>query len=310
MDLRKAVKDKIALLGGKEASRFFGVSIGTISNWSTGKTAPSIDAVEKILGEEAFRIVSAPREEVHMWEGRKLHILLPVYRSFCPDTHYTLFANYARYGPEKIAMTMEKRTVIHESRNILTHKGMKSDAEWFMMIDDDMILPCGNAGIINGRYGANIPEPGASANAISRLMAHPKDARIVGALYFGRHAYGLAQCSIGFEDKDVSELLRRHNKYQNLTPVGWVGTGCIKIHRSVFDELKQAIDGGKWPECKPINELMWYGFWNPIRAGVGEDVSFGRRCADIGITSWVDPVLECLHVGERFYGSTNTTNPI
>lgn len=307
MDLKRLVLDKIDELGVTEAKRFFGVSLGTISNWSSGKTSPSVDAVQLVLPKD-FAVINPPSPEPFtMWEGRKVHVCLPVYRSFCADTHYTLFANYAKYGAEKVGMSVEKRTMIHEARNILTAKALKTDAEWFLMIDDDMVLPCGSAGIMNGNYGANLPEPSASLLAFSRIMSHPKEFKVVGALYFGRHGYGKAQCHLGFSEDHQNDILRRHQKYTSLLPMGWVGTGMIRIHRSVFEEMQAEIEKGRWPECKRQNEARHYGFWNPQRVDVGEDVSFGRRCEEIGIVSYLDPVLECLHIGDVPFGSHNTT---
>lgn len=313
MDFRQIVKTKITSLGVKEAAKFYGVSLGTVSNWSTGKTNPSIDAIEMTLAEmpDVFGQTSqepakpAIEPELVMWHGRRVMILLPVYRTFCADTHYTLFANYAKYGPDKLAMEMMKRTVIHEARNILIDKFMKSGAETAIMVDDDMILPCGSVSLMNGRYEGGLPESMAGHVAISRIMSHGREKGIVGALYFGRHRVGKAQCSMGFESTNGNAKLRKHDE-TNLIPMGWVGTGMIKIEKWVIEKLKAHIDAGNWPECKPINEGMWYGYFTPIRVAVGEDVSFGRRAEKIGIMSHLDPQLECLHNGEKNYGASNT----
>jgi hypothetical protein len=88
---------------------------------------------------------------------------------------------------------------------------------------------------------------------------------------------------------------------------GWVGTGCIKIERWVFEALAAEIDKGRWPECAPVGKDGWYGFWNPMRVRMGEDVSFGRRCKEIGIQTYVDTSLICLHVGDTCFGPRNTT---
>lgn len=318
MDIKKLVQKRIREIGVKEAAKLFGVSLGTASNWETGKTSPSLDAVSVILPDivsELTRdappaVVTDPDvAELAIWNGRKVHMMLPVYKSFNPKTHYSLFANYAKYGPEKIGMTMEWSTQIHVGRNMLAHKGLKTDAEVFITCDDDMIPPCGNSAIINGRFGGKIPEPGASMNAISRLMSHPDNFRIVGSLYFGRHRFGSAQCSLGFDAgwQSWNDTLRKHTEKQ-LIPCRWVAPGFMKIHRSVFEELAKAIDGGKFPECKPKAEGRPYGFFTPIHTDAGEDVSFGVRCAEIGIQSYLDPVLECLHVGDTSFGSFNTEN--
>jgi hypothetical protein len=309
MDFRKLVKDKIEELGVRSASKFFGVSLGTVSNWHTGKTSPSLEAVELALGDhdwETFNPKPIATEEVKevKWEGKNVIILQPVYRTLNADTHFTLFANYAKYGADKIGLIQEKRTVIHEARNILSHKFLQTTAEYAIMVDDDMILPCGSSGIFNGRYGAGVSEESASFNAITRIMSHSSDKEIVGALYFGRHRAGKAQCSRGFTSESENKALRKFG-YSGLIQDEWVGTGFMRIHRSVFDKFKQAIDGGKWPECHPPADDSWYGFFNPIRVRMGEDVSFCRRAKELGIQTYIDTSLICLHNGECNWGPSN-----
>ena len=307
MDLKQSVKDKITSLGPREAASFFGVSLPTVYNWLNGKTCPSIDAALKVDPNPG---ASSVKDEITMWEGKSVHVMLPVYKTFNPKTHYTLFANYARYGPEKIGMTVEWGTQIHVARNLLAHKALKTDAKWFYTVDDDMGLPCGSAALINGRFGGAIPEPGASMVAFSRMASHPDDMRIVGALYFGRHRFGPAQCSMGFDQgwEVNNPKLREHRVYTSPIAMRWVAPGFMRIHRSVFEELKAAIDEGKFPECAPKGPDRPYGFFTPIHTDAGEDVSFGLRCAEIGIQSWLDPVLECLHFGDIAYGNHNTEN--
>jgi transcriptional regulator with XRE-family HTH domain len=316
-DLRKAVTERITALGPKEASKFFGVSLGTISNWTTGKTSPSIDAVELIDGDDYLdeednwrENLNEPRKLVdpdalYHWMGKDVIILLPVYRTFNPDTHFTLFANYAKYGPEKVGMIQEKRTCVYEARNICVHKALKTDANKFIFVDDDMILPCGVPDLFNGRYRAGVSARSASFNTISRLMSHSDEKEIVGALYFGRHELGKAQCCRGFESPVENEKLRK-GKYNDLITDEWVGTGCMRVTRSALQKMADAIDGGKWPDISPKSLAGWRGYFTPTAVGVGEDVSFCRRAKEIGIQTWVDASLVCLHVGDVPFGPLNT----
>lgn len=244
-----------------------------------------------------------------MWEGRKVMILLPVYRTFCADTHYSLFANYAKYGPEKVGMEIIKRTMIHDARNMLIDKWMKTNIPTAIMWDDDMIPPCGNAQLFNGRYGAGVSDQSAGFNSISRLMSHGSDKGIVGMLYFGRHEFGQAQCEQGFgPNANQFNDQARKGALSGLVKTGWVGTGGIKIERWVIEKMKSEIDNGKWPECKPAFDGSWYGYFTPLGTRIGEDVSFGRRASQIGIQSYVDASLVALHVGECLYGPRNTRN--
>jgi transcriptional regulator with XRE-family HTH domain len=305
VDFKRLVIDKIEELGTKESAKFFGVSSGTISNWLNGNTSPSIEAVQLVYAD-----AEPPTAEDHdglltEWNGRECILLLPVYRTFNADTHFTLFANYAKYGPEKLGMIQEKRTVIHEARNILAHKARKAKPKYVIMVDDDMILPCGNPSLFNGRYGAGVSVTSAGYNAISRLMSHGPDKEIVGALYFGRHEHGKAQCAKGFTSQVENKALR-DGIYSGLITDEWVGTGCIRIAMTAFEKMAAEIDNGRWPECKPKGLDGWYGFFTPIQTRVGEDVSFGRRAKEIGIQTYVDAGLVCLHAGERLYGPKNT----
>lgn len=294
---------KIDELGPEEAANFFGVSKLTVSNWKAGKTNPPLSAFEAIMPEIDNGSTAVVQTE---WEGRNVIILLPVYRTFNADTHYTLFANYAQYGPSKMGLILEKATVIHECRNILAHKFLRdTDAEWAVMVDDDMILPTGNPGLINGRYGGGVVGEAAKAMAFSRLLSHPKSAGIVGGLYFGRHPRGRAQNSIGFERDSSNDEFRR-GQHKGLMQCNWVGTGLIRFHRDHLIAINKAIDEGQWPESKPVKEGHWYGPFTPIKTGVGEDVSFCMRAKKLGIPVNLDASLVCLHVGESFYGPSNT----
>ncbi len=308
-DLRKIVIDRIESVGVKEAAKFYGVSVGTASNWATGKTPPSIDALQLTLADLELSVGDAPEpKDLFMWEGRKVALLFPVYRTINPDTHFTLFANYAKYGPEKIAMPKPiKGTCIWEARNRMIDNALKiTSINDFMMVDDDMIMPFGYPDHFNAYYNAGLPAEIAGQNTISRLMSHPDTCGIVGVTYFGRHKKGRSQCAFGFLPSLHEDQKLRTFQYKGLVPMDWVGTGVIRIKRWVLEKMKEAIDGGKWPECKPKHEDKWYGYFNPIQVGVGEDVSFCTRAKQLGIQSYLDASLVCLHNGEENFGPNNT----
>lgn len=244
-----------------------------------------------------------------MWEGRKVMICLPAYQGIEPANHLSLFANYAKYGPTRIGILMKTGTLVDEARNALTHDFMQTDAEWMVACDGDMLLPVGNADWFNGNFAAGVPLKSASFVAIERLMSHPADKRIVGALYFGRHEYGQAQCADGFgrTHNEFNTLMRSHST-TGLLPQSWVAVGFSRIHRSVFEEMKAAIDAGQFPECRPHEGNGIYGYWTKSTA-IGEDVMFGSRATKLGIQSYLDVELECLHgSGHSWWGSRNTRN--
>lgn len=264
------------------------------------------------IDEEAQNL--SVKASLTMWEGRKVFIGHPVYRSFNAKTHFTLFACYKDYGPEKLGMVEPvEGTVIHEARNILIDRMMKiPEAETFIMPDDDMVFPCGSEAYFNGRLNAGVSPESARFNAISRIMSHGRSKEIVGALYFGRHEFGQAQCEWGFgggAGQKQRNVEFRAGQHKGLIPMAWVATGFIKIERTAIEKLKKAIDDGMFPECKPKPEQGWYGYFAPVSTGIGEDVSFGLRMQKIGVQSYLDASLVCLHAdGGTLYGPKNTKN--
>lgn len=246
-----------------------------------------------------------------MWDGRKVAILQPIYRSLNADTHFTLFANYAKYGPEKIAMPRPlKGTCIWEARNRMIDKAYKNlpGVESYIMPDDDMVIPFGYPDHFNSYFKSKLPKESAGFNAISRIMSHGPDKGIVGALYVGRHEEGRCQCEWGFQNIDTKDKELKQGKYRGLQPMMWVGTGFIRIQRWVIEKMNKEIEAGRWPECKAGDPSKWHGYFNPLKVGVGEDVSFCKRAAEIGIQTYLDASLICLHQGETSWGPHNVTN--
>lgn len=313
LDLRKLVRDEIGRVGVKEASKFFGVSAGTVSNWQSGKTDPSVDAVERVISARNIDETDLPPEHEAVpvaepevtWEGKNVIVGMPVYQGIHPDCHYSLFANYARYGMDKVGLIQEKRTLVYEARNIITHKFLKTNAKYLIQFDSDVIPPCGDAGVFNGRWMAGVNPTSAAYNAIARLMSHGEDKLIVGGLYFGRNPTGKAQCYSGFHKPGFPEDVRSR-KIKGLYPDNWVATGCLRVHRDVFARMDVEIDKGTWPECKPASRDMWRGYWMPKVVGMGEDVSFCSRARELGIQPYVDLDLICLHAGDTMFGPNNT----
>ncbi len=251
----------------------------------------------------------APPAAVGLWEGRQVIIAQPCYKGIEPQAHISMLANYAKYGPTRIGYIPKTSTLVDEARNAITHEFLKHDAPWMLPWDGDVVSPIGNPNWFNGNLNAGLPLKNASFVGIERLMSHPEDKLIVGALYFGRHEFGQAQCADGFSGnyQGFNNEMRAHSR-EGLIPQQWVAVGFSRIHRSVFERMKQAIDDGMFPECKPHPGNDIYGYWTKSNS-MGEDVCFGLRAAKLGIQSYLDPELECLHgEGMAFWGSRNTKN--
>jgi len=185
----------------------------------------------------------------------------------------------------------------------LAQAALETDSEWFIMgPDDDLVLPCGSANVTNRYFNARLPEPLASYNAISRIMSHPADKKVVGALYFVKgnkdtHNHpmaGKAICSQAFHDEAFNRMLHNPTPTSGLIKQDWVAIGFARIHRSVFEDIIKAADG-RWPELAPSHPGGHYGIFQPIGPDVNEDISFGRRCKALGIDHWLDSGLIAGH---------------
>ena len=296
MDLIKLVINKCLDLGAAEAARYFAVTETTIYNWINGRKLPSLIHAQRVMDE-----MNTDDADLASWEGRKVLIGHPAYSFVEPATHLTLIAAMRDYGPDKAGYTQVEGTLIDEARNELGRRLMRHEtAEAIIMVDHDMVLPCGNAELLNGRFRANLPAPYAGKNFISALMSHPPEFGIIGATYVGRNPEGKIQCSSGFESQFEDAKIRT-NPSQGLKQVGWVATGCILVRKWVLQKMsEQAKD--KFPEIISSEGPGWF----TKAAGMGEDCAFGRRAAQCGIASYVDCSTICGHIGKFTFWPSNT----
>ena len=302
-ELTRLVLDKIEALGEAGAKEYFDVSAGTISAWRNGKHPPSLAAAQRAY-DESLRYQTP---EVIADRNTTVALLLPMLDTMDPLTFFTLFRCLKLYGPEKVSMIPKMRTLIDEARCDLAEKALLTTAEYFIYCDADMILPCGNGAMLR-KQGLTIPEPKISRNAIERLMSHGSEAKIVGALYRDRRGGTKAQCAKGFmspqENARMLGLFDGSTKGDGLEEVGWVGFGLVRVHRSVFTDMKEAAKpGGPLADIAPPKgrEGEPYGFFGRTSQWRGEDVAYCRRAGQIGIKTYVDTGLLCGHRGEKIY---------
>lgn len=266
-----------------------------------------------------------------MFEGKKVCIAAPWYKTSEPRTAFSIMALLDR---NKTAVMLDfGDAFIAHSRNKLANQFLKSNMEWMLTIDDDMVLPFGNAGIFRSFTGFNFPDKFAGLNSIDRLLSHGKT--LVGALYFGRWAHGKPVYAEGSESAKEEAFVRR-GPHDMCKPCRWVGTGAMLIHRTVFTAIEAQFPhlarnadgtGGNWftssehdlakavtealaaiDRCEDIHvvrEILQRG-QNLSRRfsglGTGEDVVFCHRAAQAGHQPHVDLGLVCGHTGSYCYG--------
>lgn len=273
--------------------------------------------------------------------SKKVVVVLPWWKQVSPITAFCVAQLLDRRRTASM-LNFGDAFVAH-SRNSCVDAFLQTTCEWFLTIDDDMVVPFGNAAWFTEQTQfTDFPKEFLSLNALDRLMSHKKT--LVGALYFGRHRYGPPVYNEGAASA-IEAAYARRAPHDLIKPTRWVGTGCMLAHRSVFEDIEKRFPrlarqpggpGGNWftsteasllqQVCSIRDRLQgttldgnkayeaFAGLEDAIaRAqaenslGVGEDVSFCLRAAAAGHQPYVDMGLVCGHLGHFCYGPRSTS---
>lgn len=216
---------------GDQAPEFFGVSAALIRQWVNGSKTPSLAAVEKV-----FNVPIGVSEEA-AWEGKDVFLCLPQYKTTNPLSLLSILGIYDR---QKFGVIMEHGDafIIH-TREAIAHRFLESGKEESIWLDDDMVVPTGNAEIYRRASGIPLTDEFAGMHTANRLLSHNKS--IVGGLYFNRRPGGRAVYFEAMQDTPAGAIENEwaHEGPRNvLRPVKWCGTGVIKISRQVFVDIR------------------------------------------------------------------------
>lgn len=238
--------------------------------------------------------------------GKLVDILTPIYRDLKWPTAFAIFGTLKKFGTERIGWRTEGgNAMINVVRNRLVHEFMQTETPWCLFLDDDMLPPIGNAGwywSLSGTQKA-IPQRIAERHFLERLLSHKTP--LVSATCFARTPGGKPVFSSAFTDP----LTARHARdlsQDRLLKTPWAGTGCLLVHRSVFEGIQK-----KFPELR-MNKVAAGFEWDYFRPAtqngvpVGEDAAFGLRAQAAGFTTLVDTGCQVLHIGNCAYGPHNT----
>jgi len=282
-----------------------------------------------------------PAEAVTIYH-KKLMVVLPWWKQVSPITSFCVAQLIDRRRTSSM-LNFGDAFVAH-SRNSCADVFLQSPCDWFLTIDDDMVVPFGNATWFKAHTGFyDFPEAALGLNAIDRLMSHKKS--LVGALYFGRHPHGPPVYNEGAISPAESAFARKA-PHDLIKPTRWVGTGCLLIHRSVFEDIEKKFPriargldgkGGNWftsteasllAQIDAVQSKLQTGPMDGNKAyaamagiedalarakaenslGFGEDVSFCMRAAAAGHQPHVDMGLVCGHLGSFCFGPKSTTD--
>jgi len=224
--------------------------------------------------------------------GRDIFVGWPWYKSSNPVTAAVNVAMALDFGKDKIRFDMSIGDAkIEHSRNRLAHKFLETDAKWLLMMDDDIIPSIGRPAwfrywVQGARAIGDLP---LQRHLLHRLIGAGKN--LVGAAYFGRQEGGAIMCADPL-------LAPRAKAYEDaIVPVDWVGTGCMLVHRNVFNDIKEKF-GDSLKIDVPDYE---YDYFRPFDSARGEDVSFCLRARQAGHQPHIDLGLPVFHVGYKTY---------
>jgi hypothetical protein len=271
---------------------------------------------------------------------KKVMVVLPWWKQVSPITAFCVAQLIDRRRTS--SMLNFGDAFIAHSRNSCVDVFLQTECEWFLTIDDDMVVPFGNATWFRAHTRFDdFPEQFLSLNALDRLMSHKKS--LVGALYFGRHHHGPPVYNEAGSSPQEAAFARKA-PHDLVKPTRWVGTGCMLVHRKVFEDIEKKFPrlsrgpdrkGGNWftsteasllSDVQGLRDRLQSGPLTVDKAyqamagleetlarsqaenslGYGEDVSFCLRAAAAGHQPHVDLGLVCGHLGHFCYGPRST----
>lgn len=269
--LQSLVINKCKELGAEKSAEFFEVSVGLVRQWINGSKTPSLASVEKVFSVPEGKPVEAA------WEGKEVFIASPCYKQTNPVTMTCLlgiwdrskFGFRARFGD----------AFISHSRNQLATDFLSSGMKECLTFDDDMIFPFGNAAAFNLYTDSTLPDKYAGLHTVNRLRSHGKS--FVGALYFGRNAYGKAMYAdaMALTPAGREENLRAHSApFDEVKATDWVGTGCLYFTRKVLEDIQ-----AKFPHLAPQHPSEPFHFFSNTADALVASISEVKQKANAAV---------------------------
>lgn len=200
-----------------------------------------------------------------------------------PPFALELFCNYVCVETTSNLAKARNRLVVE----FLTNEAY-AEAEWLLFLDTDMEYP---------------------PDLLLRLVGRARqfDLKILGGLCVIVTEKGPLPTLFVHDDRSLTRIMFDYPD-DTVAQVAATGTGCLMVHRSVFEEM-QATAGG--------SENAWFGYdvrtsKEGVEWAVGEDVSFCLRAAEAGHKTHVDTSLPVgHHKGVRvWYPADCRTSPV
>lgn len=189
--------------------------------------------------------------------------------------------NHAEKGKAirgKVAHSFGDSPNVGRSRNRLTAEFLAGDYTDLLFIDSDLVF---------------------SVDQVERILRH--DEEVVGGMYFKK--------TEGEPEAVINGIRNPIFKESGLTQVGYIGTGFLRIKRSVFEDMIAKWGDEIWYNVDHPAQGKEYNFWHlgiynypdGSRRWLSEDWWFCQRCMDLGIRVWADRAITLRHSGHALF---------
>jgi hypothetical protein len=137
-------------------------------------------------------------------------------------------------------------------------------------------------------------------DVIDKMCEQAERYDIVGAVYICRSTSRTFPATF-FNDGGVIEFAFDPTP----KPVQWVATGCLAVHRRVFERMAETMpllherDGKR--AFYDFYETMHYDTKDMGLIKLTEDYAFSQRAKDLGFTSYINPAVRVGHMGPYAY---------
>lgn len=225
------------------------------------------------------------------FSGRDIMVGYVCYNQTNPKTAFAMLAMALDFGRDKIRFDFvcDEKNIAH-ARNIIAEKFLQTDAKYLLMLDDD-IVPCiGRPSWIKAVVPSakDVDDLPLKRHIVHRLLNSGKT--LIGGAYFGRQEGATLMCS----DQTLAVSARRYDDF--LAPVNWIGTGCLLIHRSVFEDIRK-----KHPELATSNTDAKFDFFLPSTGHTNDGIAFCSRAKEAGHMPHIDLGTPVFHVGYKAF---------
>lgn len=168
-------------------------------------------------------------------------------------------------------------------RNDMVRKFLTtSNADWLWILDSDMVF---------------------QPNTLERLLEHadPVKAPIVGGLCFSIDNGMLHPTLFGLDGDDVNPDVIRFDEFPEDTmfQVAATGTGCLLVHRSVFEAVLVFEPPGRPGQVGFNPAFPWFQETEHNGKPVGEDITFCWRAGLCGFPVHVNTGVHVGHIKDR-----------